>query len=183
MILECILTTTGPTGEVNVAPMGVELAGERVVIKPFRATTTYANLAAGGVAVLNITDDATVFAYSALGAYTGELRPAAAGRGAYLAGACAYWELEVIAIEGSGERAAIPCRVVARHRLRDFIGYNRARNAIIEAAILATRLHLLPADAVAADLQRLAVIVDKCGDDPERAAMAFIRRYVEGKQP
>ncbi len=180
MILECILTTTDRTGQVNIAPMGAVLQDEVVVFKPYRTTTTFQNLSAGGAAVLNITDDATVFAYSALGNYTAELQPVAGGEGAYLAGACAYWELKVLGVDASGERAVVPCRVLARRRLRDFVGYNRARNAILEATILATRVHLLPADGIAGELERLAVIVEKCGAPPEVAAMEFIRRYVRG---
>lgn len=183
MILECIVTTMDADGRVNIAPMGVIPRGEVVVLKPFKDTTTFRNLTAVGSAVLNITDDAGVFAYSALGDYAAELRPAAAVAGYYLADACAYWELEVLGVDATGQRAEIPCRVVRREQLRAFVGYNRARNAILEATILATRVHLLPADEIARELERLAVIVQKCGDAPEAAAMEFILRYVKEASP
>lgn len=183
MILECIVTTMSADGRVNVAPMGVIPQGEMVVVKPFRDTTTCRNLTSAGYAVVNLTDDIQAYAYSALGEYTGELRRASRVPGYYLAGACAYWELEVLSVAATAERAVIPCRVVRREQLREFVGYNRARNAILEATILATRVHLLPLDEITRELERLAVIVRKCGDAPELATMDFVMRHVKEAVP
>lgn len=178
VILECLVTTVSPGGQVNIAPMGIIPEGDTVVLRPFQNTTTFRNLVAVPYAVANITDDAAAFAYSALGDYRAEVLPAQAVPGYYLVSACAYWELAVLAVDASQERAAVPCRVVRRQELRPFLGYNRARNAILEATILATRVHLLPVDQVLQEIDRLAVIVAKCGDEPEVAAMSFIQDYV-----
>ena len=61
---------------------------------------------------------------------------------------------------------------------REFIGFNRARFAVLEAAILATRTHLLPADEIRADFARLQVIVDKTAGPREQEAMAMLTEYV-----
>jgi hypothetical protein len=58
------------------------------------------------------------------------------------------------------------------------VGFNRARHAIVEAAILATRLQFLPPDEVAREFDRLAVMVEKTGDAPEREAMALLRSHL-----
>ena len=42
---------------------------------------------------------------------------------------------------------------VAEGRRRDFFGLNRAKHAVVEAAILATRVPLLPLEAIFADIQ------------------------------
>ncbi|BDG60444.1 DUF447 domain-containing protein [Caldinitratiruptor microaerophilus] len=179
MILECIVTTRSPAGCINVAPMGVVPRGDAMVLRPFRDTTTYRNLVATRQAVVNSTDDACLFAHAALGDVRPPFVPARRVHGAILAGACRYWEVEVESIDGTPDRAEILCRVVAEGRLRDFIGFNRARHALLEATILATRLHVLPPAEVVAELERLALIVRKTGDPPELEAMAFVRDYVE----
>ena len=60
----------------------------------------------------------------------------------------------------------------------EFIGFNRARHAVLEAAIYATRLHLLPRSFVESELQRLQVIVDKTAGAQEREAMALLTNHV-----
>jgi hypothetical protein len=52
---------------------------------------------------------------------------------------------------------------------------------VLEAAILATRTHLLPAEEIRQELARLQVIVDKTAGPREREAMAFVTEYVRGR--
>ena len=111
--------------------------------------------------------------------------PATAVAGFVLAEACRAFEFRVRAIDTSRERVHIEAEVVHRNSLREFLGFNRAKHAVIEAAILATRFHLLPADEIAAEYKKLRVIVDKTGGDAEFEAMAFLEgewaRFREGK--
>jgi len=69
-------------------------------------------------------------------------------------------------------------RVVHRGRRREFIGFNRASHAVLEAAIYATRLHLLPRAIVESELARLQVIVDKTAGEHEHEAMALLTAHV-----
>jgi hypothetical protein len=62
--------------------------------------------------------------------------------------------------------------------LRDFFGFNRAKHAVLEAAILATRLHLLPLRDVESQLAALRVLVEKTAGPREREAFELIVRYV-----
>ena len=66
---------------------------------------------------------------------------------------------------------------------REFIGYNRAQHAVLEAAILATRTHLLPAQHIRDEFARLQVIVDKTAGPREREAMALLTDYVRRTPP
>ena len=65
--------------------------------------------------------------------------------------------------------------------MREFFGLNRAKHAVVEAAILATRLHLLAAVEVLADLGKLRVLVEKTGGPAEHAAFQFLQDYVEAR--
>lgn len=181
MIIETIVTTSDTGGLVNFAPMGVEWGEELIVIKPFLETTTFRNLRDTGVAVVNITDDVSIFARAALSAPTFAAHPAESVKGVVLDAACSWREVEVVSVDDTPPRSRIETRVVHRGSRRDFIGFNRARAAVLEATILATRTHMLPAEHIETELERLQVIVNKTAGDSERDAMNFVSAYVRGK--
>jgi len=87
----------------------------------------------------------------------------------------------VVSIDDTPPRSRVGTRVVHRGQRREFIGFNRARLAVLEAAILATRTHLLPAEQIRADYERLQVIVDKTAGPREREAMALLTEYVRSR--
>jgi hypothetical protein len=92
--------------------------------------------------------------------------------------ACRYYEFRVATCDDSGERAEIDAEVVHAGRLRDFFGLNRAKHAVVEAAILATRLGFLPLDEVEAEYRKLLVLVEKTGGPQEREAFAFLEGHL-----
>jgi hypothetical protein len=104
--------------------------------------------------------------------------PAKKVPGFIIADACRWYEFLVTSLDDSAERTTIYCRVVGRGRIRDFFGFNRAKHAVLEAAILATRLDLLLPDTVCEDFRRLAVLVDKTAGPQERRAFEFLDEYV-----
>ena len=179
MIIESILTTTDARGAVNCAPMGVEWGEEEIVIKPFLETTTFRNLEATRVGVVNLTDDVMLFAEGAIAPVQFPAVPAAVVRGVVLEAACSWREVEVVTLDATPPRARIVTRVVHRGVRREFLGFNRARHAVLEAAILATRTHLLPADQIRDEFARLQVIVDKTAGPREREAMALLTDYAQ----
>lgn len=182
MIVETILTTMNDAGEVNFAPMGVEWGEREIIVKPYRETTTFRNLVASAHAVVNLTDDVLCFALGAIGKPTFASSPARVVRGVVIDAACSWRELEVTEAETSGPRGRFRCGVVHSGVRREFIGFNRARNAVLEAAILATRTRFLPIDEILAELGRLQIAVDKTAGLREREAMAILKRYVEQEE-
>lgn len=181
MIVETIVTTLDPEGAINFAPMGVEWGEESIVLKPFLETTTFRNLSASGAAVVNLTDDVMLFAQGAISSPQFPSLPASVVRGVVLEAACSWRELEVLQIDATPPRSRIDTRVVHRGVLREFIGFNRARHAVLEAAILATRTHLLPAEQIRDEFARLQVIVDKTAGPRERDAMELLTQYVRSR--
>jgi hypothetical protein len=181
MIVESIVTSVGADGIVNVAPMGVEWGEETIVLKPFLETTTFRNVTATRAAVVNLTDDVMLFALGATSAPQVPTVPAAVVRGVVLEAACAWRELEITAIDATPPRSRIEARVVHRGFRREFIGFNRARHAVLEAAILATRTHLLPPDEIRQEYARLQIIVDKTAGPREHEAMRHLTDYVRAR--
>ena len=181
MILEGIVTTVNPEGVLNVAPMGPSVGTDmrRFLLRPFRTSTTFRNLRASGEGVLHVTDDVLLIARTAIGAPV-ELatRPAERVRGAVLLDACRYYEFRVVSLDESADRVAVDVETVGEGRFRDLFGLNRAKHAVVEAAILATRTALLPRDEILAELGRLAPLVEKTGGEREREAFALLGNYV-----
>jgi hypothetical protein len=178
VIVESIVTTLGADGSVNCAPMGVEWGEEIIVLKPFLETATYRNVLATGAAVVNLVDDARVFARAAISNPEYPTIPADVVRGVVLSDCCSWRELTVRSIDSTPPRSRIETSVVHRGVRREFIGFNRARHAVLEAAIYATRLHLLERAFLESEIARLQVIVDKTAGPDEREAMALLTDHM-----
>jgi hypothetical protein len=182
VIVETIVTTMAADGEVNCAPMGVEwdpeVQPEAIVLKPFLETLTYRNVSATRVAVVNLIDDVRVFAKAAISSPSYQTIPAQTVRGVVLADACSWRELEVTAIDSTPPRSRIETRTAHRGTRREFVGFNRARHAVLETAIYATRVHILPRAFLLSELDRLQVIVDKTAGPREFEAMALLADYI-----
>jgi uncharacterized protein len=178
MIVETVTTTINPDGTINCAAMGVEWGDEAIVIKPYRGTRTLRNLQARGAAVVNLTDDILLFAQAALEDPHPPTRAAVVVDGAVLADACSWREVAVEEIDATGPRARVTARVVGRGTGREYIGWNRACHAVLEASILASRARRLPAGEIRAELARLAVLVDKTAGPREREAWDCVLAHV-----
>ena len=188
MILEGIVTTISPTGDVHIAPMGprVDADMRRFLLRPFNTAQTYRNLCRHGEGVLHVTDDVLLLARAAVGRVIAlpPLMPARAIRGWVLRDACRAYEFRVVNIDDRAERASIEVEVVHHGTLRDFFGFNRAKHAIVEAAILATRTDFLPLAEIEAEYRKLEALVQKTGGAQEKEAFHFLQDYVaQVKQP
>ena len=189
MILETIVTTINEDGSPNASPMGPTIDVQPGVdletidsfeLRPFDTSRTFANLKRTKAGVLHITDNSEMFARSAIGSLDPfpETRDAEEVQGHIIVDACRSYEFVVEFIDQTGPRMSLNCRTVKRHRHRDFLGFNRARHAVLEAAILATRLDFLPASEISDQLFRLNTIVKKTGGPQEHAAIAMLNQFV-----
>lgn len=178
-IIESIVTTVAVDGAVNIAPMGVEWGEEAIVLKPFLETATYRNVVAMRAAVVNLIDDVRVFARAAISNPDYSTEPAVAVKGVVLTDCCSWRELEVRTIDSTPPRSRIDAAVVHRGVRREFIGFNRARHAVLEAAIHATRLHLLQPEFVESEMKRLQLIVEKTAGPHEAEAMALLMDFIQ----
>ncbi|MFO0909095.1 MAG: DUF447 family protein [Isosphaeraceae bacterium] len=181
MILEGLVTTLGIDGQLNIAPMGPNVATgmDRFVLRPFVSSTTFANLAAREEGVFHVMDDVLLLAQTAIGqAVAPATREATRVRGRILSDACRYYEFRVQSIDATDQRAMILVETVASGRIRDFLGFNRARHAVVEAAILATRVGLIEPDTILDEFRRLEPLVDKTGGSQEREAFDLLTNHV-----
>lgn len=182
MILEGILTTRRDDGRVNIAPMGpiVDQTVSTLHLRPFKTSQTYRSLCAFGQGVFHVTDDVLLLAQAAINRLDEDppTMPAVIVDGAVLQSCCRWYEFQVEHIDDAEERTHIDCRVVHAGRLRDFFGFNRAKHAVLEAAILATRVHLLSPEDIRRRLRDLKAPVEKTGGPSETTAFALLEDYV-----
>lgn len=153
----------------------------RLVLRPYKTSRTYRNLKRTGKGILHVTDDVELLARAAIG----QLHPPPqlvrheASGGYLLADCCRWFAFEVVTLFDQTDRTTIECKVTDYGRVRDFFGFNRAKHAVVEAAILATRIHILPAQEIQDEMARLAVPVDKTAGDQERRAFDLLRQFID----
>ena len=182
MILEGIVTSRNLAGELNVAPMGpvVDESLSTLLLRPFQSSQTYRNLKEHPEGVFHVVDDVLLLARAAIGRLQ-EQPPtftASEVNGRVLQDCCRWFEFRVEELDDSQERTNIRCRVVHADRVRDFFGLNRAKHAVVEAAILATRVHILPADELRQQFESLRAPVAKTAGPREREAFSLLGDYI-----
>lgn len=183
MILEAIVTTANEDRSANISPMGCLVNREitSLVLRPYRTTRTFQNLKRQGLGVMHVTDDVELLARAAVG----RLDPvpklvAHRDTGAFILAQCCRWyAFKVRNIFDQSERTTVECEVTHQGRVRDFFGFNRAKHAVVEAAILATRINLLPPQQLREELARLEAPVEKTAGNQERRAFLFLKGYIE----
>lgn len=174
MIQEVIVTTQNPDGIAHIAPMGVHVDNEELIILPFRPSTTLDNMAAGGHAVINYCDDVRIFAGCLTGRRDWPLTPAGRIAGQRLADALAHREVELVRLEEDPVRPKLYCKTVFSANHKPFQGFNRAQYSVLEAAILISRLDRLPPEKIAAEIEYLKIGLEKTAGFREREAWDWL---------
>ena len=187
MIIEGVVTSQNSEGVLNIAPMG-PIVDESLTwfrLRPFQTSTTFRNLQATRCGVFHVVDDVLLIAQAALNQLPPSVptRSAISVSGQVLEGACRWFEFQVESLDTSQARSEIQCRVVQTGTIRDFFGFNRAKHAVLEATILATRLHLIPRERIQSQLSDLKVIVDKTAGPREFEAFALVEAFISESTP
>jgi uncharacterized protein len=178
MIRETIVTTVSAENDVHVAPMGVTIEGDLHIIAPFKPSTTLDNLRGNLVAVVNYTDDVRVFAGCLTGRRNWPTRPATRVAGAVLQRSLAHAELEVTRVEEDDVRPRFHCVAVHVENHAPFRGFNRAQAAVVEAAILVSRLHMLQFEKVKREIAYLEIAIGKTAGPAETEAWGWLMERI-----
>ena len=175
LIRESIVTTVNALGEPHLAPLGLIAEGEAWILAPFHPSTTLDNLRQAPFAVANFTDDVRVFAGCLTGRRDWPLAPATVVAAPRLAATLSHLELVVVEVREHELRPRFVCRVAHRASHAPFQGFNRAQAAVIEGAVLVSRLHMLPRAEVEAELARLDITVGKTAGPAEAEAWSWLK--------
>lgn len=179
MILETIVTTLSPSGEPHLAPMGIHRQDQQLHILPFRPSKTLDNLLATGSLVINYCDDVRVFAGCLTGHRDWPLLPTQQIEGRYLECALTHLECHIEHLEDDPVRPKLSCKVVHEVQHQAFRGFNRAQFAVLEAAILFSRVQWLPAAKIAEELAYLKIGLEKTAGEREWQAWSWLMEAFE----
>lgn len=179
MIYETVLVTRNAEGAAHIAPMGMREEQGLVVLAPFRPSATLENLTATRCVVINMTDDVSIIAGCLTGRRDWPLLPVNHIQGARLAHALAHLECEVARVEDDPVRPHFYCRVAHQETHAPFRGFNRAQAAVLELAILVSRLHMLPMTKIDQELQYLSIAIEKTAGEREKLAWSWLLEKVE----
>jgi hypothetical protein len=179
VIRESIIITMDGEGRPHIAPLGLHEEGDGFIAAPFTPSRTLDNLRARPFLTASVTDDVRVFAGALTGRRDWPVVPAVKIPGFYLAGAHSHRELEVVEVEEDDLRPRFHCRVAHSVAHAPAPGFNRAQAAVIEAAILASRLHMLPAEKIRAELAYLTIAIAKTAGPREQEAWGWLTARIE----
>jgi hypothetical protein len=179
MIRETVVTTVAANGRVHIAPLGLIAADDdRWIIAPYAPSTTLDNLRAVPQAVANYVADVRIIAGCLTGRRHWPLLACSHVLPSRLAAALTHEELVVERVMTDAERPRFICRVVHRETHAAFEGFNRAQAAVVEAAILVSRLTLLPRARVEREMDHLRRAVAKTAGEAEHTAWDWLDQAV-----
>lgn len=173
-IVETIITTSNLAGEVHIAPLGLIADGDHWIIAPFKPSKTLENLRAHPFAAASHTEDVRVFAGCVTGRKDWPLKPTSMTKGGRLATCVSHWELKVDDVIEDELRPRFRCSVVYQQSHSAWQGYSRAQAAVLELAVLTTRLKMLPPDKVESELKYLEIAIAKTAAPHEEEAWGWL---------
>lgn len=179
MIYEAVITTRCENDDIRIAPLGYKEEGEFIVLSPFRPSTTLSNLERTGEAVLNFTDNVAIIAGCLTGHYDWDTVEAVEVDCDRLADTITHMELKVDHVEQDEQRPRFFCTKEFTEIHKTFKGFNRAQSAVLEAAILVSRLHMLDDDKIDNELAYLQIAIDKTAGLQEKKAWDWLMEKIK----
>jgi hypothetical protein len=178
MIYETIISSVDESTNVHVTPFGIRWQDDLVVIAPYKPSTTLANILATQHAIMNLTDDVRVFAAALTGRRAWSLVAAEKISGFRLAETLAHKELKLVKVIDDAQRPQLFFEVVYAEQHRSFQGFNRAQAAVIELAVLVSRLKRLPMEKIEQELDYLTIAIEKTAGPREQEAWSWLLEAV-----
>lgn len=178
MIFETIIISTNAAGEAHVTPFGVKHEGDDIVISPFKPSKTLENILTRKSATMNLTDDVRVFAGGLTKRTAWRLLPANKIKGFRLDGCLNHVELTLVDVRENTERPELIMQPVETQQHKAFNGFNRAQAAVIELAVLTSRLHMLPREKVESERNYLQIAIDKTAGAREHEAWGWLTEKI-----
>lgn len=182
MIQEIIVTTTNADGSTHIAPMGIREETGLIVIAPFKPSATLENIQRNETAVVNRISDVRIFAGCLTGRKDWPLIETDQVQGKRLDAALSHLELQLEHFEEDELRPRFYCKPIHEVNHKPFKGFNRAQAAVLELAILVSRLHMLPAEKIEQEIEYLMIAIDKTAGENEKVAWEWLMEKVDAHQ-
>lgn len=177
-IRESIITTLHDDGNAHITPIGVHETDRGLMIAPFKPSATLDNLLRNGTATINYPDDVRIFAGCMTGRRNWDTVPTDVIAGIRLHDCLAHTEVKVHTHEDDELRPRFYCDTVHEQMHKPSHGFNRAQFAVVELAILVSRLNMLSSDKIDSEIEYLRIGLDKTAGEREFEAWGWLMKKV-----
>ena len=180
-ISETIVTTMQGWSP-NAAPIGIIRKDDRIFIRLFKGSITYYNVQSEGYLVANIIDDPVIFVrstFSNLKESDFSFVSVSGREFPVLKDALSWVVFECSNMKVSNEALVAELLPIHAHINRSSVrAQNRGFNAVIEAAVHATRYHLSHDEKYLKLIRAYSDIVSKCGGAREKNAINMLNEFL-----
>ncbi|MBH44466.1 MAG: tetrahydromethanopterin synthesis protein [Gammaproteobacteria bacterium] len=178
MIHESIVISKS-NGKIHIAPMGIEMNSELVIIKPFKPSTTLENLKNNGIATVNFTDDVRIFAGIVSGFKKNwDIIDNNKFDIPRLKIANTHLDVKVQKVFDNDLRPKIECQILNKAMHFPFHGFNRAQFSVIEASVLISRMGIISMEKIEDEIKYLKIGIDKTAGSKEKEAWDWIEKSI-----
>ena len=181
MIIETIISTIDNEEEVNFSPFGIQKNKNQILISPYIPSKTLLNLKLTKCAVVNYTDNTNFFVNCIIGNKKFKKKKCKNFSGFFLEDCFGYEQVKVKKIIKNKLRPTFVCEIDKSFHIKNYEGHNRAKASIIEACILASRVHLLRKNKILNELSYLSIAVEKTAGSLEKKSWKKILNYINKK--
>ena len=182
MIRESIVITTDLNNKPHIAPMGVIFKKKKIFIAPFIPSKTFDNLKENPYAVINFTDNVNMFVDALFKKKKFKIKPTKKIKSFYLVDTLTYLEIKVEKFFKNKLRPRFQCKILNINTLNSFKGFNRAQLSVIEAAILVSRINIIPISKIRKEINYLQIAIDKTAGKNEKIAWKRLIRKINNKK-
>jgi hypothetical protein len=179
MIQEVIVTTTNKDGSTHIAPMGIRKESGLIIISPFKPSATLENIQRNKSAVINRVDDVRVFAGCLTGHKDWSLVLTEKIKDKRLEMALSHLELSLERFEDDELRPQFYFKQIIEINHKPFQGFSRAQYAVLEAAILVSRLRMLTKEKIEQEVEYLKIAIDKTAGENEKVAWGWLMESIK----
>ena len=178
MIIEGLITCDSQHGP-HVSALGPVVNAELTewTLRPFQSSRIFALLQANPSCVFHVIDDPLPIVRLVLGMPPQLTFDQLEGGAWAIREACHWYRLEVHSWKLDNQRSEAQAHRVDHGVLRPFWGWNRAKHALLEAAILISRAHIIPPPELRQSLDALRSPIEKTAGARESDAWALIEAW------
>ncbi|MGP8321692.1 MAG: DUF447 domain-containing protein [Methanosarcinaceae archaeon] len=167
----------------NAAPIGITRRDDRVFLRLFKGSTTYFNVHSSGVLVANVVNDPVIFVrstFSNLKESDFNYESVAEYKFPVLRDALSWVFFECNDMKVTNGTLFTELKPLHGNVNRSLLhAPNRGFNAVIEAAVHATRYKLSNDDKYLKIIRAYSVIVSKCGGERDKIAISMLNDYLK----
>ena len=178
-VRETIVTTKNIDQSIKKSPLGIYIEENTLKIRPFKPSSSLENILRNGSGVINYIDDVRIFASCIVKKNINikfvETNKIDCSR---IKNAVSHTEFIVEKVDENKERPTIICKPINEEIHKMYYGFNRAKSAVIELCILASRLGIIDSKKIEDEIKYLEIAINKTAGTNEIEAWSWLIDYI-----